>query len=467
MVARVSQPATRSAPRLAPPRRLGRYELVCPVAEGRTASVWVARQQTEYGVDKIVALKVTLPKFADDDRFRQMLLASCIDHPNVAQIFDVGEERGVLFMAMEYVDGDSLSRLSHACQERGGALPNGVMLRVLADACAGLHQAHELKDAMGRPLGIVHRDVSPQNILVSRDGVAKLVDFGIVNGSGAGGDAEKGLERRTSYAAPEQEIGPSIDRRADIWAVGAILSQLAGSAPEMHPAIARVVRRALADRPHQRYATAAQMREALERAMREAGIATATEDVAACFAKYLGGRADQRRRSIERAIAGGAVSLPTDSPMRSAVISIPRTRIQKPVRVGAVAHPQLRPPRRWPMLVALAIAVVGAGIGLGNLLRQRRAQGEAWLTSAHAETGKVVPAITATTPNVSPPTLPHHPDDPLVVIPLVAASSLPRVAVPISEARPDPGVRSRSPTVTSATTTPTAPKKPEAIDDGF
>ena len=148
------------------------------------ASVWVARQRGKHGFEKLVALKTILPKFAADVRFQEMFLdeariASRIEHLNVAQIFDLGEEHEVLYLAMEYVDGDSLSKLNRACQRGGIKIPPNILLRVLADTCAGLHEAHELKDATGRPLEIVHRDVSPHNILVSTKGIAKLIDFGI------------------------------------------------------------------------------------------------------------------------------------------------------------------------------------------------------------------------------------------------------------------------------------------------
>jgi eukaryotic-like serine/threonine-protein kinase len=169
---------------LAPGYKLDRYELLCPIAEGGMASVWVARQRGKHGFEKLVAIKTILPKFASDVRFQEMFLdeariASRIEHANVAQIFDLGEENEILYLAMEYVEGDALSKLNRACQRKGMKIPTGVLLRVLSDTCAGLHEAHEMKDPSGRALEIVHRDVSPHNILVSTKGTAKLIDFGI------------------------------------------------------------------------------------------------------------------------------------------------------------------------------------------------------------------------------------------------------------------------------------------------
>src|SRR5580698_8583119 len=127
------------------------------------ASVWIARQRGKHGFEKLVALKTILPQYAADMRFQQMFLdeariASRIEHANVAQILDLGEEHDVLYLAMEYVDGDALSKLNKACQRKGVKIPPGVIMRVLADACSGLHEAHELKAADGSVLEIVHRD---------------------------------------------------------------------------------------------------------------------------------------------------------------------------------------------------------------------------------------------------------------------------------------------------------------------
>src|SRR5258708_2734644 len=194
------------------------------------ASVWVARHSGQHGFEKLVAIKTILPKFAMDVRFQEMFLdeariASRIEHFNVAQIFDLGEEHDILYLAMEYVDGDSLSKLNRACQRKGIKIPTGVILRVLADACAGLHEAHELRDPQGHALEIVHRDVSPHNILVSSKGTAKIIDFGIAKArSRMGSDTNSGvLKGKIAYMAPEQALGRDIDRRADAWAIGPVL----------------------------------------------------------------------------------------------------------------------------------------------------------------------------------------------------------------------------------------------------
>jgi len=302
------------------------------------ASVWVARQRGKHGFEKLVAIKTILPKFAADIRFQEMFLdeariAARIEHMNVAQILDLGEEHEILYLAMEYVDGDAVSKLNRACQKKGIKIPTGIVLRVMADTCAGLHEAHELKDATGRLLEIVHRDVSPHNVLVSTKGIAKLIDFGIAKArSRVGTDTNSGvLKGKIQYMAPEQALGRPVDRRADVWAVGAIIyhllagkppyegdNQLAtlhllGSGrppvplpPSVHPSIAGVVRKALAHAPEGRYETAAELREAIEDAMIEAMVPTTVADVAAFSSEHLADRAERRRQAVDIALAAAA-----------------------------------------------------------------------------------------------------------------------------------------------------------------
>ena len=314
---------------LAPGYKLDRYELICPIAEGGMASVWIGRQTGKHGFQKLVAIKTILPKYAADPRFQQMFvdearIASRIEHANVTQILDVGEQHDVTYLVMEYIDGDALSKLNRAAKKQGGSIPPGVVLRVMADVCGGLHAAHELIGADGQTMGVVHRDVSPQNVLVNTKGVAKLIDFGIAKARDrlAGDTNAETLKGKVQYMAPEQALGRPVDRRADVWAVGAVLYHLLSGKPPFeaeneiqtlfvlssgrppppmrsaHPAVAAVVRRALSHVRESRYATAAEMQQALEEAIVHAGLVTTTSAVAAYLAEQVGDRAEKRKEAI-------------------------------------------------------------------------------------------------------------------------------------------------------------------------
>jgi serine/threonine-protein kinase len=300
------------------------------------ARVWVARQIGKHGFEKLVAVKTILPKFASDLRFQQMFLdearlASAIQHTNVARILDLGEEHEVLYIVMEWIDGEALNRVQRALARERVAIPAGVVMRVMADVCAGLHAAHELRDREGKPASVVHRDVSPQNILISTDGVSKIIDFGIAKAlDRAASDTSTGmLKGKIHYMAPEQALGHPTDRRADVWAVGAVLynffagrpvydgdTQLSmlhkltsGVPPEPLPAkvplpIAQVIHGALRHAVDERWPTTEHMQLGLERAMLEVGCMTTASGVAAFLGQHFADRAAARRRTIDAAITG-------------------------------------------------------------------------------------------------------------------------------------------------------------------
>src|SRR5262249_23178202 len=144
------------------------YELLRPIASGGMATVWLARLRGKRGFEKLFAVKMIKSEHTADPRFQQMFLdeariASAVEHPHAAHNTDLGEQDGLLYTIMEWVDGESLAKIAHLAKKRGQAIPLPVVLRLLADACAGVHAAHELRDADDARLGVVHRDVSPQN----------------------------------------------------------------------------------------------------------------------------------------------------------------------------------------------------------------------------------------------------------------------------------------------------------------
>ena len=315
---------------LEPGDRLDRYELLCKIGQGGMASVWLARSHGLEGFERLVALKTVLPDHATDTAFRTMLIdeariASSIDHPNVARILDVGEDRGVPFMVLDYIAGESLNRLQRVLAQDGKRIPYAIAVRVLADACSGLHVAHEMRGADGAPLNIVHRDVSPQNILVDDYGVAKVIDFGVAKAAGrlSAETATGIIKGKVAYMAPEQALGLPVDRRADVYAIGAVAFYLlAGKAPfdadndaarilravnggepdplpdGVPPALAAVIRRCLSRSPDDRYASAGLLRDALEASTTPA---TNTE-VARFFQEHLEASVTSRRKMVDRAV---------------------------------------------------------------------------------------------------------------------------------------------------------------------
>ncbi len=212
---------------------LGRYELLTPIAAGGMAQVWAARMKGARQFQKIVAVKTMLPKLSEDAQFEQMFLdeaslASQIRHPNAVEINDLGEAHGILYLVMEWIDGVPLNHLMKAAKPRGG-IPLPIAARIAVQACAGLHAAHELHDEKGRSVGLVHRDVSPQNLLVTYDGVTKVVDFGVAKATalGTASVTQAGqVKGKVSYMAPEQINGEGLDRRADVFALGIVLYAL-------------------------------------------------------------------------------------------------------------------------------------------------------------------------------------------------------------------------------------------------
>jgi serine/threonine-protein kinase len=323
---------------LAPGLMLDRYELICPIAQGGMASVWIARQTGKHGFERLVAIKTILPKYAAEASFQTMFLdeariTSRIEHNNVARVLDVGEQRGVTYLVIEYVDGDALSTINRLLKKRGATWPTAVIMRVMADVCGGLHAAHELRGAEGQLLGVVHRDVSPHNILIGTGGDAKLIDFGIAKARDRlSGDTSTGtLKGKVRYMAPEQARGAEADRRADIWAIGAMFYEvLAGKPPferenevqtllaltsgvppvplppTVPDAVARVVLRALEANPENRFETAAAMQRAIEEAMVTTHLVAGTTAVAAFLDAHLAERAKARKEAARRGLKAAA-----------------------------------------------------------------------------------------------------------------------------------------------------------------
>jgi serine/threonine-protein kinase len=260
------------------------------------ARVYLAEMQMLPGIVRQVALKIIDPSVFGVENWQGQLAeevraAALIRHPNVVPVLEVGQENGHFFMVMEYVEGDNLATLADGARLAHEPVPPPIIGRILSEVLAGLHAAHEATDHDGIPMHLVHRDFSPQNILVGVDGVTRLTDFGIAKTADTPTSTEVGvLKGKVRYMSPEQAMGKPIDRRTDIWAAGVVAWELLAGRrlhPEQSdavvllkivtdfprelstvradvpPTIAEVVQTALALEPGQRYSTAAEFRAEL------------------------------------------------------------------------------------------------------------------------------------------------------------------------------------------------------------
>jgi serine/threonine-protein kinase len=319
---------------LVPGYRLDRYELLCPIASGGMASVWLARLRGKRGFEKLFAIKTIKTELISDPHFQEMFLdeariASRIIHPNVAQILELGEQDDILFIVMEYVDGDSVAKVNRLALKRGSPLPPGISMRIVADTCAGLHAAHQLEDDKGELLGVIHRDVSPQNILLTTAGTAKVIDFGLVKAKNrSAAETQSGVVKgKIRYMAPEQVNGKRLDHRVDVWAAGMCLYELITGHTPYHkeddldvvkrlmsedplppfdvavpPQIERILTRAIAKDPEARFESCAAMRRAIEAAIHELDLPAEDEDVAEFLRTTLPELAAKRAKTISAAI---------------------------------------------------------------------------------------------------------------------------------------------------------------------
>lgn len=363
---------------LPPGSQLGRYQIIKRLAMGGMAELYLARQTGDGGYEKIVALKRVLPHLTEDVAFVRMFLneaklAAGLDHSNIVHVLDFGSERGEHFMAMEYVHGRNVQQILKAGAQHKG-VPRDVALTIAHEVAAALHYAHERAGPDGRPLGLVHRDVSPSNVLVSFEGDVKLVDFGIAKATAHTRVTRSGaIKGKLAYMAPEQVRGEETDRRADVFALGvmtyelctgrrcftapgefALINRVAEARfekptsidPEFPKALEAVIVRALSVDPDGRFESARSMQRALE-----------------AFAT-------QHRHRISRLVLAeyldmtfGAEAYPTTQMLPPAASNVVMP-VPPEARTFSLATPGGR--RRASLGLAATALVIGLAVGLGG-----------------------------------------------------------------------------------------------------
>jgi hypothetical protein len=373
-----------------PGRAVGRYVIYDQMAAGGTARVHLARRIGPAKFSRIVVMKGLKPIFSSDAELRAMLvdeawLAARISHPNVVSVIDVENDGEELWLALEYVHGETLSALLRA--QAGKPVATAIAASIFAGVLHGLHAAHELCDERGAPLGLVHRDVSPQNIIVGADGVARVLDFGIAKALGRSQATRDGeVKGKVAYMAPEQLFGEAVSRRTDVFATAIVMWEALtgrrlfmgetesetivrvgnmpipapGSVVAVPPALDAVLLKGLARDPAQRFATAREMAQAIESCVELASATRVGSWVESLAADTLAARRQVIQR-IERDAPQGS-----ELPVEAAVeVSGRRTRV--PRRRGA-----------WALsLLILALVAVAAALSWVQRREQQPLRGTA------------------------------------------------------------------------------------------
>ncbi|MBW2522553.1 MAG: protein kinase [Deltaproteobacteria bacterium] len=498
---------------------LGRYELLGLIATGGMGKVYLARSVGEGGFEREVALKVMHEHLLYEPDFIAMFLdearlAASIRHPNVVPTLDIEKTATSLFLVMELVEGLTASSLLKQLRRRtradgrpppsadhgisdgaavspaATALPPPIAGRIVVDALGGLHAAHELVDRTGQPLQLVHRDVSPGNVLIGTDGIARITDFGVARAetrltSTMGGQ----VKGKLPYMPPEQIMADRVDRRADVYSAAVVLWELLagrrlfdadqqgalirsvlqgavsgprGIIPSVPAALDAVCLQALATDPTQRFATAEQFAEALDEALtREGSHLASAREVAAYvsgFGTNLSSLHDARRAAPRSSSSGLEIPLPTatDSAPSIGSISVPTLSSAGPTRTAAVVSTVSdRPAPRG--LSALAWMAGGAGLALVAGLLGAVA---VFSTGAGAETGSESAAPAAQPPAVPapPPSAPSR----RTSLPKEAPTAVPS-ASPSAEAEdPEPTRSPRRPEARTPRPAPRATRKPRS-----
>ncbi|HVU01555.1 MAG TPA: serine/threonine-protein kinase [Polyangiaceae bacterium] len=493
------------------PQRIDRYDLVAEIASGGMATVYLANLSGVGGFRRFVAIKRLHPHLAKEQEFVEMFLdearlAAGIHHPHVVPILEVGASERGYYLVMEYIEGDTLARLLARAATAGKRLPASIGVRVVVDMLTGLHAAHELRDETGMPTELVHRDVSPQNILVGMDGNTRITDFGVARAASRLSATRAGqLKGKIAYMAPEQAVGdPSVDRRADVFSSGIVLWEVLAARrlfkaeneaatlsrvisepipdirevnPDIDAGVAAVVMKALERDRDGRYPTCQEFADDLERAARAANLIATTREVAAYVGEVIGQEISQQRDAVRAWLARSEPSQAIPD-----IVELPHSSSAPPLgglpqvatgeQSGMVASPIAAPlgaplvetggqsKAPWVIIGAAAAGFIIVAL-LVLLFRKEETQPPVVVQQAPVVQQPVQPAAVPA-PSPSPAAAPA----PAAVAPAAPAA----VPEEPTAARPEPGARPAriphggaarpGPAAASPAATPTAAPKP-------
>jgi serine/threonine-protein kinase len=368
------------------PTRLGRYELLGKLATGGMGEIHLARVGGDGGFEKVVVVKRLLPELVASADFVAMFLdeariAARLDHPNVCEVYELGRDGNDYYIGMQYLAGVAFADLIASPREPDRARELRLCAGLAVQACEGLHHAHELRGADGQPLGLVHRDVSPSNLMVTTAGVVKILDFGIAKVRDSTARTALGtIKGKYAYMSPEQVRGDELDRRSDLFSLGVVLFELAthqrlfkrGSdflaakaileeriprADEIDPAVPRaladVIAKALAREREDRFASARELGVAIAEAVAPLGPAEIAERIAADHASELTAQRTRQRQVIEAHVAATATGKAVKTTAPTVAMRGPR---------AAAAPAAARRSRATVPLVAGAVIAVSAAV---------------------------------------------------------------------------------------------------------
>ena len=419
------------------PPRFGKYTVLGHLATGGMAEVYLARAEGIEGFEKIVVIKRIRPDLNDRATIKMFLhearLAATLEHPNIAHVHEIDTVQGSYFFVMEYVHGADLRQLMEAAHRKGRTIPLAEAVSIIIEVCTALHYAHEKRDNHDRPLGIIHRDVSPSNVLISHDGAVKVCDFGIAKVSNRSSETQRGVVKgKFSYMAPEQCLSAPIDRRTDLFVIGILLYEVttltrlfeanadfelmrkivqdpivppSARSPDYPPELERIVMKALSYKPEDRYPTAQAMQLELEAFARERRLATSSVGLARLMGELFEKRVRAWQKADQEGIPLGdhllerAGQPDSDETYLPLVTTDPYVEVET-ARAGRVDTANVRARRggrrrRVGWLVGAALAALVAGGALVGEQWMAKSREQAAREALDGEAEKIAMAIDA------------------------------------------------------------------------